>query len=462
MTSLAHLHSETTSGRQNINDSGRKRPLPLVLYILAMFIPVHFYLGPLYLTGVRMILIIMAIPLFINLLQGKYGKIIIADILFALHLFFQSLSLLINNPESLISQLGSTGVEFYVGYLFGRAYIRNIHDHVAVIKLLAVLVSLTIPFAVAESLTGDPYVIQTIRKIPFFTSEPINYYGTRLGLYRCQVILSHPIHYGLLCSSVFPLIFLGLKGSISNTSRYIWSLLCLSGVFFSLSSGAILPVVLLVILMSWHYSLFRVKGKWILFVSILTILYIVVDLGSTRRPIDVFTSYATFSSDTAYWRKFIFQWGMVNVWQNPFIGLGLNDWVRPDWMLFVASVDNFWLLNAMRYGIPGFLSLLLPVLISVFAVGRGGADDGAVAKNIRLAWVFCMISFSVSLTTVHIWATLYSFFFFLFGSGMWMLHKTDTPYPETDQDQAPKSPTRGPGEVTYSRFAPRERNGAGS
>ena len=153
---------------------------------------------------------------------------------------------------------------------------------------------------------------------------------------------------------------------------------------------------------------------------------------------------------------------MVNVWQNPFIGLGLNDWVRPDWMLFVASVDNFWLLNAMRYGIPGFLSLLLPVLISVFAVGRGGADDGAVAKNIRLAWVFCMISFSVSLTTVHIWATLYSFFFFLFGSGMWMLHKTDTPYPETDQDQAPKSPTRGPGEVTYSRFAPRERNGAGS
>ncbi len=111
---------------------------------------------------------------------------------------------------------------------------------------------------------------------------------------------------------------------------------------------------------------------------------------------------------------------MVNVWANPIFGIGLNDWVRPDY-LHSSSVDNFWLLTTMRFGIPGFIVLALGYGAALWQMALRPFAEGTVLFNLRRAWMFTFMGLTFSLVTVDVWTTVYSFVFFLFGAGIWML-----------------------------------------
>ena len=131
-------------------------------------------------------------------------------------------------------------------------------------------------------------------------------------------------------------------------------------------------------------------------------------------------SYATFSAHNAYWRSLIFEWGMINLWGSPIFGIGLNDWVRPFFM-HSSSIDNFWLLNAMQYGIPGFVLLGVGYLPALWWVGRRNFDADQRLFQLRRAWMLTFAGLTLTLCTVHVWTSIYSFVFFLFGAGMWFL-----------------------------------------
>lgn len=158
-------------------------------------------------------------------------------------------------------------------------------------------------------------------------------------------------------------------------------------------------------------------------------------------------TYATFSPGTAYWRAAINEFGMNNVWANPFFGLGLNDWVRPEWM-HTSSVDNFWLLMAMRYGIPGFVLVLTGYAIALWQVGRWSLGEDQVLLNLRRAWVFTFACLAFTLFTVHVWAEIYALVFFLLGAGIWLLDAT----PRGEAVEVASPHLRAPAPTT--RFAP--------
>jgi hypothetical protein len=109
---------------------------------------------------------------------------------------------------------------------------------------------------------------------------------------------------------------------------------------------------------------------------------------------------------------------MTNVWKNPFVGIGMNDWERPYWL--TASVDNFWLLTTMRYGIPAFLLLGIAYLLLLSAVIRRKLGSSGPLFQFRQAWAFTQVGLIVALCTVDIWAIALSYIFFLFGSGGWL------------------------------------------
>ena len=130
-------------------------------------------------------------------------------------------------------------------------------------------------------------------------------------------------------------------------------------------------------------------------------------------------SYATFSAWNAYWRSIIFDWGMFNVWANPIFGLGLRNWIRPSYMAS-GSMDNFWLVMAVRYGIPGFVLIALGYIDAIQRIMRRKFEGDATLTQFRLAWVFTFLGLSFTLCTVHIWTAIYSFVFMMLGAGMWM------------------------------------------
>jgi hypothetical protein len=240
----------------------------------------------------------------------------------------------------------------------------------------------------------------------------------RLGLERAQVIFSHPIHYGLFCASLISLVVVGFRNLIPTPQRYALAFLVCVGAICSVSSGALVPMLIQFGLMFWAWVFRNVRSRWLILSGLATFCYVGIDLASNRTPIEVFLSYATFSSNTAFTRLYIFEWGMINVWKNPVVGIGMKDWERPYWL--TGSVDNFWLLTAMRYGIPAFFLLVSAYFFLVRAVMQRKFGSSGPVFQFRLAWIFMQVGLIVALCTVDIWATAMSYVFFLFGSGAWL------------------------------------------
>lgn len=394
-------------------------PIPVAIFLIAAALPFSFSLGPIVMTGVRLLMIVMIVPAIIRLLSGKSGPLNWTDALFCLHILWISIAMGANNPDRLVQHVGSTGLEFLGGYLLGRCYIRTYDQMIGTIRFLALIICATLPFALFELVSGTPLLRDLLDRIPGIGVAAPTFDEKRLGLDRVQMAYSTPIHYGLFAMLIVALYFTGLKGVVASWKRWLVSGLACFAVFCSLSSGALIPLMLQIFLISWNAVFNRVTGRWLLLAGLLALAYIAIDLASNRTPLRVFMSYATFSADTAYWRFAINTYGMQNVWANPIFGIGLNDWVRPLWM-HSSSVDNFWLVMAMRYGIPGFLLLAAGWGVALWKISRRNFSTDARLSALRLGWVITFSAITVSLFTVHIWADVYALVFFLFGAGIWL------------------------------------------
>ena len=441
------LPAAVGTARSSGTASRERLPWPIAIFLILVIIPASFNLGPFLLTPLRLYLIVMILPLMFGWIRGRFGRIIATDILFILHLVWASVALGINNPDKVIENIGSAGLEFLGGYMLTRAYVRNRADFMALCRFMGWLVVFTLPFALVESQTGHPVIIQLLDKIPGIRVPADVHHPPRLGLLRSQVMLVHPIHYGLFCSTAFALTFVGLRDSMSTHRRWATSGAVALCTLLSLSSGAFLALLLQFGLITWSIMIGRHGKSWLILLSIFSVCYVIVDTISNRSGIEVFLSYATLSPATAYWRTIIFEWGMKNVWANPIFGIGLNDWVRP-WFMYSGSMDNFWLVNAVRYGIPGFILLAAGYGLAIWQVGRQDFSSDRQLSNLRLAWMITFCGLTFTLCTVHVWTTLYSFVFFTFGSGIWFMDAR--PGSGKDADiQASTPPKCG---VSYSRI----------
>ncbi len=394
-------------------------PWPLVAYLAAVVLPAQFHLGSLLLTTPRLVLIVGVLPLTIRLFRGQYGRILPTDIFFFLYTLWLPIVLLVNNPDKVLQNAGSTGVEFFGGYLFTRAYIRSAADFTALCRALTFVTCAFLPFAIYETITNQPIILDLIRKIPGLTSDYSVHYPRRLGFARVQGVFPHPILFGIFCSMTFSLCLIALKDVLSTTKRFLCTAIIVICTFLSLSSGAILAIMLQLFLLGWALLLSSSRHRWLILLGVFAALYVGIDLLSSRTPIRVFMTYATFSSQTAYYRDMINEFGMQNVWANPIFGLGLRDWARPAYMS-MPTMDNYWLVVASHMGIPGFVMLVSGYGTAMIRIGFRNFDGDPQSFRLRRAWIFTFVGLTLSLVTVDIWATAYSYVYFVFGAGMWM------------------------------------------
>lgn len=406
-------------------------PVPVTLYLLMVILPIRFMVGPWQVTGLRFYAAVMLVPLAIAALRRAPAA---TDLLLPLFVLWAGVCMVVNTPGQAFEHTGAVFLELCGGYFIARSYIRSSDQFQALAKVLVILVICALPLALFETLTGSPPIIQAIRTIPGITSVDIVDIAPRLGLDRAQVAFAHPIHFGLFCSAAVSLLFVGLSDVLSLSIRIVGvALICLA-TFLALSSGAYLSAAIQLFLIAWMIFFRHTQYKWWLLVCLSAGAYVFVDLVSNRTPIRVFMSYATFSAHNAYWRSLIFEWGLVNVGQNPLFGLGLNDWQRPHFM-YSGSMDNYWLALGVRYGLPGFGLMALAWVLGLLRVARGKTG----LAHIRAAWLFCMIGLTCTLATVHIWTAIYSFTFFLLGAGQWMGEVRN------------KRPEHSPEKIRYSR-----------
>ena len=95
------------------------------------------------------------------------------------------------------------------------------------------------------------------------------------------------------------------------------------------------------------------------------------------------------------------------------------------------SMDNFWLVTAVRYGLPALALLIATIVVLAIRQARAAANDRELNRH-RMAWLAIIIGFCVSGITVHFFNALFAYFFFLIGTGSWIAQ----PGPRPGRDRA--------------------------
>lgn len=386
-------------------------PVILFLFILSLLPPSYFFLGSLRLSPTRLLLLLVFVPLLLQLLAGKAGRIRAVDVLLMLFMAWMVVTLVYNDGMARFPYAMMSMVELFGGYLIGRVLVRDATGYRRLFRYVLWALLFLAPFALVELMTNRNILQELSRSLlpTYFKGE--SSYG-RLGLNRVMAGFEHPILYGLFCAAVFaPLLALRRRGWAAQTGLMLF---VGAMTFAALSSAPLIAIAVQVALMLWARA---TGGRWWLLVGGLTFVYAVVDLLSNRTPITILINYITFDPLTAWTRVLTWQFGSAAMWQNPIFGIGLNDFARPDWL--TPSVDNFWLLRGMRHGVVGVVLVIAALAAGFWAIARAALPDGDLARW-RRAYLFALLAVYLTLCTVDIWGGTSSFVMLLVGAGVWL------------------------------------------
>lgn len=440
MTLVARSHNRTAKAAS----AASADQLLIVFLVLSLVMPFFFFLGGLRLSMYRVYLLVVALPIMIRWINGASGRVRLPDFLVLVGGFWMTGALFVNHGVA--DQWEFAGIlliETLIPYFVARTLLRDLRSFQWFVRWYFRAVLVLLPFALLENKTGNPLLIDIF-------SGVLNVYRDvaqepRLGLERAQVTMPHPILFGVFCAPAFALSWYVLGTGASRFKRARRPFVVGVAVFSSLSSGAFLSVLLQGLLIAWDEILKQIKSRWKIFLIIFGALYIALELASNRNAFQIIASELTFSAGSAWNRIHIFRNAIDDVLGNPIFGIGLWDWTRPGWMK--PSVDNFWLLLAMRYGI---VTWFLITLASVYICWKAATASLTGAHSMaRRGYLIAFISISVSAFTVHLWDASYCMFMFLLGAGVWFSDPECTQDPGDEVIPATTKRKR----VQYTRFA---------
>jgi len=402
-------------------------PVLLVLFLLTITQPYYLVLGPIILGPYRLLLLIVTVPLLVGWLRGQYGRIVLPDLLLLGFTLWIPVSLIANGQAGRVPQYATSQfIDIFSAYLLGRAAVRNIEDFYFLAKAFLILLICLLPFAILESTRGMMILQGTFRGLPnllVFKPTTLNH-GERMGFMRAMTSLEHPILFGVLSSAGISLGLVGLKHAGKGQGivrRLGLSVGSFGGTFFSMSSGALASAMIQVALIAWDRVLASVRERWHLLIGLFVMFYIVVALVAYRPPLLVLGRMISYKPSTAWNRYMIWQFGSDEVMRHPVFGMGVfTDWIRQSWM--PASVDNYWLLMAMRFGLTGIGLLGGMWLVLIWSLTRRDFSNSPACREIRKAYIFTFLGLATAMATVSVWSVSLSMIYLLAGSSVWLLY----------------------------------------
>lgn len=392
-------------------------PLPILLIIASFLCPTELSL---YIAGLRLpphrVALILLLPVAIARLMTRNDQRLRAfDYLFIVYGLWTIAAYASHTGKDGFVYGGSLALEALGGYFVARAFVRTGDELRATMRAFVAAIVVAALFALPETLLGQIYTHDLLRQLTGY-HHPIGV-ETRLGLTRAYGTFDHPIHYGTFCAALLALFWYAER---RTTTRRLNAGTMTFATFLGLSSAPMLCLGLQGGMLLWDRVTRRMKSRMTITLGALAGLYIGMSMFSNRSPIAFIATGMTLDPWTGFYRLQIWEAGMQNVWANPWSGIGLGDWERPWWMVS-DTVDAFWLVIAMRQGIPAFLLLALAIVLLARAVltrRHRHVDDNAT--RVAIGWMMTVIALSLIGATVHYWNVLHAFFFFVLGLGGWI------------------------------------------
>ncbi len=395
-----------------------RMPLPILMMIIGIIAPIEFspILGTLTLMPHRCAILIFIIPALIKLFSGKGIKWAHYDILFILYSFWVLFAFMMHlEMQAGLATGGSLMLECLGGYIIARAYIRTYDDFMATLNGLFYSICFVGLLALPEAVTGFHFVhiwLKGIGTVAVAANDEV-----RWGLHRSYATFNHPILYGAYCASLLSMIWFTETGTGTRLAKAVS--LC-TATFFGLSSAPLNTLVMQSLLGGIHRATKRFPNRVKIFGVFLLIVYVLLALFSDKSPIAQIVTRISIDPETAYYRTLIWGFGMDNVWANPWLGLGLDPWVRPAWMPS-DSVDAYWLNVAMQMGLPAIALLIAAIWTLIARVHkRGPGQRPYKEQRAAIGWTLSFIAFTLAGMTVHYWNSTHTYLFFLLGMSGWL------------------------------------------
>ena len=391
-------------------------PLPIAFVIVSFLAPTELSL---YLAGLRLPLhrlaILIALPFALARIASGASRITLYDILFACFAAWTVFVFWLHLDTQGFTYGGSLALESFGTYIVARAFIRSQAQFLASFRLLMTVVAIAGLIALPEMLLGRHFTHDTLQQL---TGHVVKRgISIRHRLTRAYGTFDHPIHLGVFNASVLALAW---YTAIDARQRIQRVGIVLLATLTAVSSAPFLCIGLQIAMMIWEKTTRRIPGRFHLTVAALVGLYIGASLVMKRTPIEFIATGMTLDPWTGFYRLQIWEYGLQNVWANPWIGIGLNDWVRADWMAS-GTADALWLVIMMQQGVPAMILLGLAICLLCRAVARRIKRTGnEMERFIARGWIMSLIALSLLACTVHLWNSVYAYLFFFLGAAGWM------------------------------------------
>lgn len=435
----------------------KQTPKPVLLLIIAFLCPTEFslYFGSLRLPPHRIALLILLPLALLKLAQQRNMRMRSFDVAFIAFNVWTIWTYIhhLGDNDGLVYG-GSLALEGLGGYLIARAWVRDYDTFQIALKALAIAVGAAALIALPETLLGQNFTHDFLRSVTGYVHPTA--IERRLGLTRAYGTFDHPIHYGTFCAALLAMFWFAAKNNMERRKRAAF----LAGAtFLGLSSAPILCMLLQVAMLVWERLTRGMSSRTTIALLAMTGAYLGASLVMERSPINLIATGMTLDSWTGFYRLQIWEHGLQNVYASPWMGIGLGEWQRPWWMVS-PTVDAFWLVIAMRQGVPAVTVLLIAVgLIMRAVVVRGVRSKDISVRRLSRGWLMSLIALSLVGTTVHFWNVLYTFFFFVVGMGGWIadpkrVSKKAATQTATQRVQPTKQPPRQRGRASAPALTP--------
>ncbi|MEM7317770.1 MAG: hypothetical protein AAF408_01975 [Pseudomonadota bacterium] len=383
----------------------------LWLFIGSMIVPAElaFEVGGLLISPQRLVLLAVTVGVFRWYLRTRDLRpadwCVIVGGLWAVAACFVNLDFI---PA--VERGGSYALETIVAFMLPVAFVRSIRQVRMLIRCFAGVVGILAALAMIEAAVGTHFIANTsaalMGKAQPFTAD------TRLGLLRARVSFSHQILFGVFCASLFALMWFEAP---TVRQRVLRTGACTLGVFASLSSAAILLLVMQVSLIGLERISRITRHRSFLIAALCGGGLLAIEFAVQGGLTGFITRYLSLNPSTAYYRQLIWIHVTDDIIANPFFGTG-GAWTRPAWM--VSSVDHVYFAKSLRYGLPPMLlTVAAAVLIAARLLRRKPAVQPGVFLSMRTGWMMCVIGIAIAGLTVDYFGRALPFVMFIIGLG---------------------------------------------
>jgi hypothetical protein len=389
-------------------------PLMLAVFVGTLMIPGSFGFAGVRLSPTRAMLVLYFIPLAWRWVNRRAGPITGVDLLILLYCGWAGVSIIMVHGSSRLIFVISAFVEIFGGYLVGRTLIRDAEEFRRFFRYIFIGLMCLLPFALIEFLTTRNLLRMGFGMVFEIPPRQPNLYS-RLGFFRAQTSFEHPILFGLFCAIVMPVVFFVFRESLGKRLAAAGTLLFMA--FMAISSGPLLTSAVQILMISWDRLLAFLQARWILAAVLGAVGAFFLIVGAQFNVIDFIINNLAFGKDSASARVDIFVYGLQEVWRHPVFGIGLNEWRRPFWRVH-PTVDNFWLLSTMRYGIPSLVFLVGGLALHAARImGQAGLDEDERAYRSGYMIGFCGLLIMMCIT--FIWGNVSTYMMTFLGAGAW-------------------------------------------